>query len=72
MDINFTPADDCNGELLAALKIGERDIAAGRTVPYRPELLKQIEQEARTHAANNRPVNPDVVPPINTDCGREF
>ena len=54
--------DDHHGRLLAALEIGERDIAAGRTVPYTPDLLKQIEQEARTHAANNRPTNPDVIP----------
>jgi len=54
--------DDHYGRLLAALEIGERDITAGRTVPYTPDLLKQIEQEARTHAANNRPTNTDVVP----------
>ena len=44
--------DDQHGRLLAALEIGERDIAAGRTVPYTPDLLKQIEQEARTRAAH--------------------
>jgi antitoxin ParD1/3/4 len=54
--------DDQHGRLLAALEIGERYIAAGRTVPYTPDLLKQVEQEARTHAANNRPANPDVIP----------
>jgi antitoxin ParD1/3/4 len=54
--------DDHHGRLLAALEIGERDIAAGRTVPYTPDLLTQIEQEARTHAAHNRPTNADVIP----------
>ena len=54
--------DDHHGRLLAALEIGERDIAAGRTVPYTPDLLQQIEQEARTHAANKLPTNPDVIP----------
>ncbi len=54
--------DDHRGRLLAALEVGERDIAAGRTVPYTPDLLKQIEQEARTHAANDHPINPDVIP----------
>ena len=49
--------DDHHGRLLAALEIGEGDIAAGRTVSCTPELLKQIEQEARAHAANNRPGN---------------
>lgn len=54
--------DDHHSRLLAAIEIGERDIAAGRTVPYTPDLLNQIEQEARTRAVNNRPVNPDVIP----------
>ena len=49
------------GQLLAALEKGERDISAGRTVAYTPDVLKEIEQEARTHAANNRPANPDVI-----------
>jgi antitoxin ParD1/3/4 len=54
--------DHHHGRLLAALEIGERDIVAGRTVPYTSDLLNQVEQEARTHAANNRPANPDVIP----------
>jgi len=54
--------DSHHGRLLAALEIGERDIAAGRTVPFTPELVQQVEQEARTHAANNQPANPDVIP----------
>ena len=54
--------DDQHGRLLAALETGERDIDAGRTVPYTPDLLKQIEQEARTHVANKRSPNPDVIP----------
>lgn len=53
--------DERHGRLLAALEVGERDIAEGRTVPYTPDLLKRIEREARTHAANNRPPNPDVI-----------
>ena len=52
--------DDQHGRLLAALETGERDIDAGRTVPYTPDLLKQIEQEARTHVANKRSPNRDV------------
>ena len=54
--------DDHHSRLLAALELGERDIAAGCTVPYTPDLLEQVEQEARKHAANNRPANPDVIP----------
>jgi antitoxin ParD1/3/4 len=54
--------DNHHSRLLAALELGERDIASGRTIPLTPNLLDQIEQEARTHAANNRRVNPDVIP----------
>ena len=54
--------DDHHGRLLAALEIGERDIAAGRTLPYTPDLLKQIVPEARTSAANHSPANLDVLP----------
>jgi antitoxin ParD1/3/4 len=54
--------DDQHGRLLAALEAGERDIAEGRTVPYTQDLLKEIELEARTHAANKHPANPDVIP----------
>ena len=54
--------DDQQGRLLAALESGERDIAAGRTVTYTPNLLKRIEKEARAHSANNRPLNPDAIP----------
>ena len=54
--------DDQHGRLLAALELGERDIAEGRTVPYTPDLLNQIEREARTHAAHNRPPDPNVIP----------
>ena len=58
MNINLAPVrdhDDQHARLLAALEIGEREIAAGRTATYTPELLKQIEEEARAQAANNRP-----------------
>jgi antitoxin ParD1/3/4 len=54
--------DDHHGRLLAALEIGEHDITAGRTDSYTPDLLKEIEKEARTHAAKKRPPNPDVIP----------
>jgi len=52
--------DDEHRRLLAALEIGERDITAGRTVPYTADLLNEIEEEARAHAVNSRPTNPDV------------
>jgi hypothetical protein len=48
--------------LLRALEIGEADIAARWTTPYTPELLAQIEVDARRHAAEARKPNPDVIP----------
>lgn len=48
--------------LLDAVRLGMEDIEAGRMVPYTPELLNQIEQEARKHAAEGRKPNPDVAP----------
>jgi putative addiction module CopG family antidote len=48
--------------LLEALRLGDADIAAGRVTPYTPELLKEIEQEARQHAATDRKPSPDVIP----------
>jgi antitoxin ParD1/3/4 len=53
--------DSHYGRLLTALEVGERDIAAGRTVPYTPELLEQIEREARAQAPNNLRSNLDVL-----------
>ena len=54
--------DDRRTRLEAALELGEADIQAGRTIPYTPELLDQIEQEAIEHAAAGRRPNPDVCP----------
>lgn len=48
--------------LLSALRLGDADIAAGRVMPYSPELLEQITKEARQHAADRKKPNPDVVP----------
>jgi len=48
--------------LLAALKLAEDDIAAGRGTPYTQELFEQIKQDARTHAAEGRELKPDVIP----------
>ncbi|CAK0743445.1 antitoxin ParD1/3/4 [Gammaproteobacteria bacterium] len=46
--------------LMAALEVGNRAIKEGNTVPYTPELLDRIEQDARQHAAEGRKPNPDV------------
>ena len=48
--------------LLEALRVGEADIAAGRVTSYTPELLNEIEQAARRHAAAGRKPSPDVIP----------
>ena len=54
--------DDRHARLVTALELGERDVSAGRTTAYTPELLSQIVQEARAHVAEGGKPNPDVVP----------
>ena len=54
--------DSRSARLMAALEIGERAISEGRTVPYTPELLDRIEQDARQHAAEGRKPNSDALP----------
>jgi len=48
--------------LRAALEIGEQALREGRAAPYTPELLDQIERNARQQAAEGRKPNPDVCP----------
>lgn len=48
--------------LMASLQVGEQAIREGRTKLYTPELLDQIERDARQHAAEGRIPNPDVCP----------
>lgn len=48
--------------LLAALKLGEDDIAAGRVTPYTQELFEQIKRDAIIHAEEGRELKPDVIP----------
>ena len=52
--------DNKHARLVAALEVGKQAIREGRTALYTPELLAQIEQEARQHAAEGRKPNPDV------------
>ena len=52
--------DNKHARLVAALEVGQQAIREGRTALYTPELLTQIEQEARQHAAEGRKPNPDV------------
>ncbi len=54
--------DNKHARLMAALEEGERDVREGRTHPYTPELLAEIEQSAIQHAAEGKKPNPDVCP----------
>jgi len=47
---------------LAAIKLGEDDIKAGRTVPYTPKLLDKIMKNAIKNAKSGKKLNPDVCP----------
>lgn len=47
--------------LLAALKLGENDIAAGRVTPYTQELFEQIKIDARIHAKEGGELKPDAI-----------
>ena len=48
--------------LMAALDVGEQAVRDGQTEPYTPQLLDEIELEARQHAAEGRKPNPEVCP----------
>lgn len=48
--------------LLAALQLGDDDIAAGRVQPYTPALLTTIKKEAARHAKSGRKPKADVIP----------
>ena len=51
-------------KLLEAIRLGEEDIAAGRTTPYTRELMGQLYQEAARKAKSGEKVvyDPDVIP----------
>lgn len=47
----------------AAVRIGDEQIANGKTVPYSRDLMKKIEQRAITKAQQGKKVkNSDVIP----------
>ncbi len=48
--------------LLAALQLGDDDIAAGRVTPYTPALLTKIKKDAARHAKAGRKPKADVIP----------
>lgn len=51
-------------KLLEALQLGEEDIAAGRTVPYTRELMKELCEEAIKRAKSGERIayDPNVIP----------
>ena len=48
--------------LLAALQLGEEQIARGEMVRYTPELLDEITERAMERAKKGEKPNPDVTP----------
>ena len=54
--------DEQRNQLLAALKKGEEDIAAGRYKLYSPELQSEIIENAKKKAAEGRKPKRDVTP----------
>jgi antitoxin ParD1/3/4 len=54
--------DNKYSRLVAALELGEQAVREGRTEAYTPQLLDQIEKDARKKAARGERPNPDVCP----------
>lgn len=48
--------------LLAAIAIGEEDLARGDVILFTPELAEEIRQEALQMAREGRKLDPDVCP----------
>lgn len=55
--------DEKRQELLAALRVGEEQIARGETVSYTPHLLDRLAREAMANAKNHKPVKDAVKSP---------
>jgi antitoxin ParD1/3/4 len=55
---------DVEKRLYDAIKKGEADIKAGRTVPYDKNFWKRIEKNARARIKSGKPIkyDPDVIP----------
>ena len=54
--------NDKRARLRAALAEGERDLAAGRMVPYTPQFLDDCAKRARENLTRGKKLNPDVLP----------
>ena len=55
-------ADEKRQDLLAAVQLGEEQIAQGHYKHYTPELFETIKQNSIEKAQRNQPLNPDVLP----------
>lgn len=53
---------DAHARLMAALQAGEDSLAKHGGIPYTPELLENMVQEAYKHVAEGRGYDPDVIP----------
>lgn len=54
--------DERRQQLLAALRLGEEQIARGETVTYTPSLLDQLAQQAIQNAIQKKPIKDAVKP----------
>jgi len=54
--------DEKRDELLAALKLGEEDIATGRSRVYNDALFAEVVHNAKKKAAAGRKPKPEVTP----------
>lgn len=55
-------SEEQRAELIAAIQIGEQQVAEGRVKPYNSELREKIKQNARARAARGEKPSRDVLP----------
>ena len=48
--------------LHAAIAVGQAELDRGEGIPYTPELMEEIWQEARANLRSGKPIHPDVLP----------
>ena len=55
-------AEEQRQALLAAVQLGEEQIARGQYRPYTPELFEEITRNSVTKVTHGQPLHPDVLP----------
>lgn len=55
-------SDEQRAELMAAIQVGEQQVAEGRIKPYNAELRDKIKQNARARAVRGEKPSADVLP----------